>query len=274
MEIKTTKTAKSTVYLEATISTIELDELKEHAIDEMIANITVKGFRQGKAPKSIAAEQVDPNKLTNHVLSHVFNDIVNREVKDNNYRLLGRPVLSSIDPQKDGGWIIKLDLPLYPEVKLDGYKKFLTSPNDTKSTKITKTSENKENVEESKLEAIYEALLKNIKIDISPLLIEEEVNYSLERLTSQAKTLNLTLENYLKAVNKNLEEVKTEYSKKAEESIKLDIILLAIASEEKIDTSMEELVELAKITNSPKEQLGQLKSVMNRRKTIDFLLKA
>lgn len=274
MEIKQIKKEKSTVYLEAEISQVEIDELKEHAVDEMIKSVTVKGFRQGKAPKSIAAEQVDPNKLTNHVLSHVFNDIVNKTVKDNNYRLLGRPVLTSIDPQKDGGWKIKLDLPLYPEVKLGDYKKSISTPKVDKKTKKETTKTDDRDKDEIKLESIYEKLLKEVKVEISPLLVDEEVNYSLERLTAQAKTLNLTLESYLKAVNKNLDEVKTEYSQKAEESIKLDVILLAIAQEEKIDTSNEELMELATLTNSPKEQLGQLKSVMNRRKTIDFLLKS
>lgn len=275
MEIKQTKIEKSTAYLEATVSQVEIDELKEHAVDEMIKNVTVKGFRQGKAPKSIASQQIDPNKLTDHILSHVFNDIVTKTVKENNFRLLGRPVLSSIDPQKEGGWIIKLDLPLYPEIKLDDYKKFLKTPKSTKSSKTEeKKDESPEAKQDVKLEKIYDALLKNIKVEISPLLIEEEVNYSLERLTTQAKTLNLTLESYLKAVNKNLDEVKSEYSKKAEESIKLDIILLGIAALEKIDTPNEEVIKLAEVTGTPKEQLGQLKSVLNRRKTIDYLLKA
>jgi FKBP-type peptidyl-prolyl cis-trans isomerase (trigger factor) len=208
-------------------------------------------------------------------MSHVFNDIVNQAIADHKYRLLGRPVLNNIEPQKDGGWIIKLDLPLYPEVKLEGYKKLIETPNETKKSKSkTEAKEEKvEDLESKKLDAIYDTLLNKVKIDVSPLLIEEEVNYSLERLTTQAKTLNLTLESYLKAVNKTLVEVKAEYSKKAEESIKLDVILLEIANQEKLDTTNEELLELAKVTNTPKEQLGQLKSVMNRRKTIDFLLK-
>lgn len=272
MDIKLIKTEKSTAYLEASVPQAEIDHLKEHAVDEMIANVTVKGFRQGKAPRAIAESQIDPNKLTNHIMSHVFNDIVNEAISTHKFKLLGRPVLNNIEPQKDGSWLIKLDLPLYPEVKLGDYKKLLATPKSTKKTSA-KSKEDKETSEENKLDAIYNTLLNKISLEISPLLIEEEVNYSLERLTTQAKTLNLNLENYLKAVNKNLDEVKTEYSKKAEESIKLDIILLSIAAEEKIDTPNEELLELAKLSNVDAKQLGQLKSVMNRRKTIDYLLK-
>lgn len=274
MDIKQTKTEKSTASIEALVPQIEIDELKEHAVDEMIKNITVKGFRQGKAPKSIASQHIDPDKLTNHILSHVFNNIVNKTITENKFRLLGRPVLNNIEPQKDGGWLIKLDIPLYPEVDITDYKKSLTAPKASKKSKTEDKEATEEDKQSDRLETIYNSLLKNIKVEISPLLIEEEVNYSLERLANQAKSLNLTLENYLKAVNKSLESVKEEYSKKAEESIKLDIILLEIAKQEKIDTPVEELAQFAELTNTPKEQLAQLKSVMNRRKTIDYLLKA
>ncbi|HAS68992.1 TPA: hypothetical protein DCS00_02410, partial [Candidatus Collierbacteria bacterium] len=100
-----------------------------------------------------------------------------------------------------------------------------------------------------------------------------EVNYSLERLEAQAKTLNLTLENYLKAVKKTIDQVKSEYSKRAEESIKLDLILLEIAKIEKIDTTTQEVEEVAKAGGVPENQLGQLKTIINRRKTIEILLK-
>ena len=35
---------------------------------------------------------------------------------------LARPVLENIDSPKEGGWVIKLQLPVYPEVKLGDYK--------------------------------------------------------------------------------------------------------------------------------------------------------
>jgi FKBP-type peptidyl-prolyl cis-trans isomerase (trigger factor) len=272
MNTKEVKIEKGTVYLETTIPQDEVDVVREHAVDEMIKNVTVKGFRQGKAPKSIAAGQIDPNKLSNHVLSHIFNDIISDAVKEHKYQLLGRPVLENIDTPKEGGWVIKLQLPIYPAVKLGDYKKNLPKETPAKKTKTTKT-ESKTSAEEDKLEAIYRSLLDNVKIDVSPLLIEEEVNHSLERLESQAKSLNLSSEDYLKAIKRDLDSVKKEYATHAEESIKLDLILLEIAKEEKIDTSDKELLDIAKVSNIGREQLGQLKSIMNRRKTVDYLLK-
>src|SRR5258706_7072317 len=260
MNTKEVKIEKGTVYLETTIPQDEVDTVREHVVDEMIQEVTVKGFRQGKAPKSIAAGQLDPNKLSNHVLSHLFNDIITEAIKEHHYQLLGRPVLENIDTPKEGGWKIKLQLPIYPEVILGNYQK-----------NIPKTDAAQE--EEDKLEAIYRSLLESVSVEISPLLIDEEVNNSLERLEAQAKSLNLSSEDYLKAIKRDLASVKKEYATRAEESIKLDLILLEIAKKENINTDDQELLALAKLSNIPENQLGQLKSILNRRKTVDYLLK-
>ena len=183
-----------------------------------------------------------------HLLEHA--------IEENHYRLLGRPVLEELKAEKDGSWKIKLQLPLYPEIKLGDYVKYLKLKNK----------------KDRKVEDIYQALLDHEKVDVSELVINEEVNYSLERLTSQSKSLNLPLEDYLKALGKTLEQVKREYAESAEKSVKLDLLLLEIAKNQKIDTEDKELLELAKVSNVPSKQIDQLRSIMNRRKTIDYLM--
>ena len=261
MNIKQTKIEKGTAYLEALVTHEEIDIEKNHVLDEMIKTVTVKGFRQGKAPKSIAEKEIEPNKLTNHIVGHVMNHILEHAIEQHKYRLLGRPVLEDMKTEKDGSWVVKLQLPLYPVVKLGDYAKYLktkTSKNDTKN--------------EKKVEEVYEALLAHEKVDVSDLIINEEVNYSLERLTAQSKSLNLPLEDYLKALGKSLDQVKKEYASSAEKSVKLDILLLEIAKQEKVDTDDQELLEFAKASNVQEKQMDQLRSIINRRKTIDFLM--
>ncbi|MFZ3069378.1 MAG: trigger factor [Microgenomates group bacterium] len=264
MKLTVKEIKNNTAYIEAVLTEAEVASEKEHAVDELISTVTVKGFRQGKAPKSIAAEHVDPDKLSNHILSHVLNNIVSSALKENKYRLLGRPVLENIDSKENKGWVIKLSLPLFPEINVENYQKLFTK---------IKTKEAKPKTEEERVEKIYQTLLDNIKVEVPESVVEEEVNYSLERLETQAKTLNLTLENYLKAVKKTIDQVKSEYSKRAEESIKLDLILLEIAKVEKIDTTNQEIKEVAKAGGVPENQLAQLKTIINRRKTIEILLK-
>lgn len=260
MDIKETKQQNNTAFIEVLVPTQRVDEIKEEVVTEMIKNVTVKGFRQGKAPKNIAEKNLEPEKLSNHIFSHVLNSAIREALKGDKYQLLGRPVLDKFEPQKDGSWKIDFKIPLMPQFKLGDYKKAV------QKIKV-------ENKQEKKVEDIYEALLKSIKIDVSEVLVEQEANYSLERLENHAKSLNLTLDKYFEALKKTKEEVLKEYSEKAEESIKLDLILLEIAKVENIDTSDKEIEELSKISAVPADQKEQLKSILTRRKTIDFLLK-
>ncbi|HCQ31182.1 TPA: hypothetical protein DIU27_02215 [Candidatus Collierbacteria bacterium] len=259
MNIKQTKIDQGTAYLETIVTHEEVDQEKNHVVDEMIKTVSVKGFRQGKAPKSIAEKSLDPEKLSDHILNHVMSHLLEHAIEKNHYRLLGRPVLDELKVEKDGSWVVKLQLPLYPEIKLGDYSKYLKSKEKERKNR--------------KVEDIYQALLDHEVVDVSKLIINEEVNYSLERLSTQAKSLNLPLEDYLKALDKNLEQVKKEYAESAEKSVRLDLILLEIAKREKIDTDDKELLELAKVSNIQAKQMDQLRSVMNRRKTIDYLMK-
>lgn len=276
MEIKELKNEKSVARIEVSIDQKEIDTHRDHVVDEMISQVTVKGFRQGKAPKSIAVNQLDPNKLTDHLLSHILNEAVQEAMTKFKFRLLGRPVLDNIDTKDAKGWTFTINFPLYPEVNLGDYKKFFAKNDAKKTTSKSKTkTEDKpsEKIEDDKMNQIYDTLLKNIEVDIAPSVIDEEVNYSLNRLASQAKSLNLSMEDYLKAVNKTLDDVKADYAKNANESLKLDLILLAIAKEEKIDTQEDEIVQMAKVSQLPESQYGQIKAILDRRKTIEFLSK-
>lgn len=276
MKTTVTEIKNNTAFVDVILTEKEVNEEKEHAVDELISSVTVKGFRQGKAPKAIAADHIDPEKLSNHILNHVLNHSVSQVVKENKFRLLGRPVLEKIDSKGNSGWTIKISFPLYPEIKVDNLEKILGKSKPAKTTKDTKkakeTKDTKE-TEDEKMNKIYQTLLEKIPVEVPPSVIEEEANYSIERLETQAKTLNLTLENYLKAVKKTLESVKEEYSKRAEESIKLDLILLEIAKQNKIDTPIEEVKEIAKSGGVPETQLIQLKQIIDRRKTVELLLK-
>jgi len=255
MKIIEKEIKNSTAKIEVLVPVNRIDHVKEEVVDEMIKNITVKGFRQGKAPKNIAQNNLDPEKLNNHIISHILNEAVTETLKEKTYKTLGRPVLEKLETSKEGEILLIMNFPLYPEFKLGKYKE------EIKKAKI----------KDKKIENVYEILLKNIKIDISPLLVEEEVNHALVRLEEQAKSLNITLEKYFESIKKTKEEVQMDYEKSALESIKLDLILLAIAKEEDLKISAEEIQSLSQLANAKSNQLDQIKSILLRRKTIDFL---
>ncbi|HEX9007765.1 MAG TPA: trigger factor [Patescibacteria group bacterium] len=271
MDIKEIKSEKNVATVEVKVNKAEIETHRDHVVDEMISQVTVKGFRQGKAPRAIAIEHLDPEKLTDHLLNHILNEAVTDIMNDKKYRLLGRPVLENIDTKDEKEWTININFPLYPEVKLGDYTKLFVKKTESKKSKTKETAGKPEKATDERLNDIYQALLNGIEVDIPASVVDEEVNYSLNRLANQAKTLNLSLEDYLKAVNKSLEQIKEEYSKNAVESLKLDLILLAIAKEQKIETTDEEVAKMAEVGQVPESQVGQLRAILSRRKTIEYL---
>lgn len=255
MKIIEKEIKNSTAKVEVLVPVDRIDHVKEEVVDEMIKNVTVKGFRQGKAPKNIAQNNLDPEKLNNHIISHLLNEAVTEIIKEKSYRTLGRPVLEKLETTKEGEVLLIMNFPLYPEFKLGDYK------NKIKKAKI----------KDKKTEDIYDTLLKNINIDVSPLLVEEEVNHALSRLEEQATSLNITLDKYFESIKKTKEEVQKDYEKNALDSIKLDLILLTIAKEEDLKISDQEIQSLSELANAKNSQIEQIKSILLRRKTIDFL---
>lgn len=255
MKITEKEIKESTAKVEVLIPTDRVDHVKEEVVDEMIKNVTVKGFRQGKAPRNIAEQNLSPEKLNNHIISHLLNEAVTKILKEKKYHTLGRPVLEKLETTKEGEVQLVMNFPLYPEFKLGRYK-----------DRIKKAK-----IKDKNVESIYDLLLKNISIEVSPLLVEEEVSHALSRLEEQAKSLNITLEKYFESIKKTKEEVQKDYEKNALESIKLDLILLTIAKEEKLKVSDEEIQSLSQLANAKSDQIDQIKSILLRRKTIDFL---
>ena len=277
MEIKELKKEKNIASVEVIVTKKEVDSQKDHAIEELSSQVTVKGFRQGKAPLKVAQQHIDPEKITDHVLNHLLTEAVQKALEEYKYNLLGRPVLESVDTKGEDSWKFSLSFPLYPEIDLGDYKKIAKitakkSPAKKEKTEDLTEEPKKENEREVKLNQIYQALLKKIEVDVPQSVVDEEVSHSLDRLVSQAKTLHLTLENYLKAVNRTIDQVKEEYQKNALDSLKLDLILLAIAKKEDIEASQKEVEELAKTAGLPENQHSRLKMLIARRKTLDVLL--
>lgn len=261
MDIKLNKTEKSTAYIKVSTPAKEIDQLKEAAIKKLAQQVTIKGFRQGKAPLKMAENEIDPRKINQEILDNILQQAVVSAIKDNKLEIIGRPKLEDLKIDKTP-WTFTLCFPLMPKVKLGEYKTSVKS--------ILKKTE-KQN-QQQKVSAIMDSLIKKNSFDISPVLIEQEVNYSLSRLVQQAQALNLELPAYLKAVNKTVDQIKKEYQTQAENTLKGDLLLSTIAHQEKISADKEEIAKLAQAANIPENRHSELEPVVIRQKTIDFLL--
>ncbi len=283
-----TTTLKTTVKNEAVLAIIVSQELvktqRHEAIQHLAEEVTIKGFRKGKAPLPLIEKQLDPQKILDHTLNHLLPIIVNQAFSDHKLNPLGYPKFKLVKLDNDQDWELQLTIPIRPTFELGDYKKLVSA---SKPSEIilpdnkSKETINSQEAASKRVQAIFDALLKQIQFEIPESPVEEEVKQSLSRLLQQTQNLGLKIEDYLKSINKTPKQIRDEYAKAATDNLRLELILEAIAKDLDTQVTNKEIDELIAVSGdaSVKENLdteGQrriVKSILRQRKTIDTLLK-
>ena len=123
------------------------------------------------------------------------------------------------------------------------------------------------------------------KVDIPQGMVEREINVMLDELEASLIQSNLTLADYLKGIKKEEKQLRDELRKSAEIRVKGKVVLRAVADEEKIKLSEEEMKEemqsLAKSSGEKAEDLMKrldsgarkyIEDYMLRRKALDLVI--
>jgi len=87
--------------------------------------------------------------------------------------------------------------------------------------------------EKTRLE-IIEKVIEDSKIDVPEILIEIELDKILYRMESDIAQMGLKFDEYLKHLNKTIEDIRKEFRKDAEKKAKLSLVLNEISTLEKI----------------------------------------
>ncbi|MBU1200751.1 hypothetical protein KJ953_04470 [Patescibacteria group bacterium] len=262
MDIKHLETKDNTAQVLLTITAKEVSTAQDKALEKLKKNLSVRGFRKGSIPPAIAKKEIGEEKLKQEAVNLCLESGVLQLIKEKKFNLIGIPQLDKANVSKKTTWDFTLSLPLNPEIKLEGYKK-------TINVILEKT---KDKTREQKLSAIVDALIKKTNFVVPSILIEREVDNSLSRLVQQTESLNLDIKTYLKSVGKTAEQIKQEYFQKAENAIKIDLILSQIAQDLKVNVTEKEIDSFAKTSNIPPERKQSLAPIIIRRKTLDLLL--
>jgi FKBP-type peptidyl-prolyl cis-trans isomerase (trigger factor) len=86
-------------------------------------------------------------------------------------------------------WVFKAETAGRPQITLGDYKKYIAA--DLKKTpKPTKVEKGHE--DDHKLTIALDSLLKNSKIEVAPILVDEEAKSALSKLVNQLSSLKLT----------------------------------------------------------------------------------
>ena len=289
-EGKLTWLPKKTFTLEFSVPWSQVKKTYDHVLEHFVADAKIEGFRKGKAPRSMVEKSVDKSKIYGEVVNHLLPNSYTKAIVKHNLKPAISPKIQIVSAEENQPWQFKATSCELPEVKLGDYQKIAKNALATdkiwtpdKGMPEKKTNPDKKDgkaSEAEKFNLVAKALIDEIKFDLPDLLVDSERDNLLSKLLDQVQKLGLTIEQYASSAGKTVEDIKKEYQATAKNSLKLEIILQAIADEKKltadekeidkmIDTAGDE--KLKKKLNTPSER-AYIGSVLRKRQVIDSLI--
>ena len=249
--------------------------IKEEALKE----VSVSGFRKGKAPKKVAEKHLSEDSLAEALFNRLIPPTYAEALKKKGIKPIIPPQLKIVSYKKDADLVFEAKTAERPEVKLGDYKaalkkikgRIIYGPKDKPlkgGTKITAGQ-------------VLEKLRETVDLKIPPILIEQEVQRMFSSLIDQVQKLGITIDQYLASQGKTVDQLRKEYREAAEINLKDGFILSEIAVEEKIKVTPKEIEEAIEAApdEKTKEIFGQdrgrayIEDVLRKRKTIEYLLR-
>lgn len=278
------KLPKSEVEISLKIPWSEIKKSSDRISQELLKQVQIKGFRKGKAPKNIAEEKLDKNQIYSLVVQEILPKYYEQAIKENNLNPIVNPRVNLVSAKENQDWEIKILICEKPTVDLNHYQEEISKLNREGKIWVPGKGEDEKDKEESqknreeRIQKIIKWLGENLKLEISPILIEEEVNRKLSQLLEQTQKLGITIDQYSTSIGKTAEQIKAEYRQQAEEMWKLELILNQISDEAKIVVEDQEIEAFIEKAGSEEEKRGLtaqkyvLASLVRRQKTLDFLV--
>jgi trigger factor len=94
---------------------------QKKAFDKLAGQVTVPGFRKGKAPEDMLKGKIDPNKIFDEAINDILPAVFGELVNDEKLRPFSRPEVN-VTKLSDSELEIKFVITLVPEVTLGAYK--------------------------------------------------------------------------------------------------------------------------------------------------------
>lgn len=276
-----TRTAGNTITLTITIPWKDIEVTYNKIHDALLTQIELPGFRKGKAPKELAEKSIDKTKVYEKVLKEMVPHVYAETVKHENLRPIISPRIEVLEADVNKDWKIKAETCEAPEITLGKYQEAVSKLKQSKGKKIwtpgEKPTEDKKK-DEITVGELLETLYTEIKVDLSPLILEQEVNRMLSRLVDELSKLGLTVEQYLTSHEKTSDQLRKEYNDEARKTLSLEFALEKIADAEKVTIENNEIDTVIKTAKTPEERTSLEKqryyigNLLRRQKTLQKLL--
>jgi FKBP-type peptidyl-prolyl cis-trans isomerase (trigger factor) len=269
------------------VLSIPKDDIKNEykkAFSKLSSELTVEGFRKGKAPAAIAEKNISKDAIYQELLKTLLSRIYEEIVKKENMVPVMNPKIDLVKAKENEDWEIKITVAEKPEITLGDYRVTIKKVKENKKKDEIwvpgkdKQEKKPEEDKQKQLNEILGALLKEAKIDISDLILEEELNQRLAKLVDDVQKIGLTTEAYLKSKNLTIDDLKKRYKQEIEDTYKLEYLLSSIADKEGVKVEKEELDKLFTNIKDEKEKAAAVQnayfyaSILRKQKTLDLLL--
>ena len=251
---------------------IQIEYTKAFAVIQK--DTSIEGFRKGKAPKEVAEKHIKREDVYNNLLQTYVPSIYSEIVKKENLKPIISPKLDLKSSAENKDWDLVIHVAQVPTVTLGKYKEAVKA---AKKEVAQVTQEDKDKQKQAEFQASLAATLTAAKVEVSDLIVEDELNGRLARIVDDVQKIGLTMEKYLESKKMTKEDFNNQIREEITETYKMEFVLQKIADEEKIQVEKEELEKMLAAVTDPKEKEAAMKnmyyyaSLLRKQKTLDYL---
>ena len=266
----------------------KVDAAYQQILKKYQPHVKTDGFRKGKAPLKIVEQMVGPERLYQETAEKVLPEAYVDAVKNADAKPISDPEIHPTSLEMGKDWQFHAHIAEKPLVKLGKYQDIAKKAakdfdrkqkeevkKDTKKEEKPAEKDNKTNIEDQKLNAMMSAIRESVKPVIPELLIKQEAQYQLNQMSRQLQAYNIELKSYLASMGKNESELEQEYVGRALATWQIEVLIDAIAEDQKIeivDKDIEEVIAKSKTNKVTDTQRIQMKSMLRKQKVFDYLL--
>jgi len=122
MAVKVEKAENNTVKMEIEIPSDEAMKAYNLAVKRISDNVTIAGFRKGKAPRGVVEKYVGVEKIKTEALERLLPGFLSRAIIENNFDVVAEPVVEKFNFELGQPVTLTARVELRPEVTLGEYK--------------------------------------------------------------------------------------------------------------------------------------------------------
>lgn len=234
----------------------EIAETKTKVLAEIQKDFSLKGFRDGKVPLDIVDQNTDPAHLIEHILTDLLNIAYPKKITELKLHPIIDPKISILNPPLtlDQDWQIKVDCCELPDIKIN--------PEYKDQIKTAKTED---------LNKILDILIKNCQVTLPAILLDTELNRQLSKLVDQTQQAGLSLNDYLKSKNSNLDQYKAQSKVDIQNEWTINLAISQISIDQKLAPSEVEINEYLEKQPKFKTNPTLVNYILTQQKVLDFL---